>query len=780
MLGFRRKAGVEGHVDGAVGGVVRGWAWRPARPDPAVEVEIWCGETLVGRASADRYRADLAEAGKRGGACGFELHLGDAHGEMSVRASAEDGGAEFGRIQVAQAPRRMSVSAPITAADWLGSVDRLGPMRINGWARSELNASAKPQLELWADGERVLSFTAQTWRRDLEELGQGDGRWGFDEPLPYALRDGEPHRVDLRLAGAGTSLLAQELYVVLPAAAEMGETAPAPAPEPAPPREIATVPGPPELSVVVNFYNMRREAERTLTSLSRRYQTGVEDLAYEVLCVDNGSNPPLDPDWIASFGPEFRLVRPPPNVSPCAPLNAAAAEAKGKYIAVMIDGAHVLTPGVFAEAMQHLRTEPAHVVALRQWWVGGDQRWLSEIGYSREQEDTLFDRINWPADGYKLFGVGSPIDESPSSWLAGMGESNCLFVPAEVWREIGGFDERFSTAGGGLANLDLFKRVIEVVDGRLTCLIGEASFHQYHGGTTTNVDWAEKDVRVERYQREYRAIRGERYEGLTADHFRLAGRMRTNTACITRQRPMYPASVGVTAKVRPADRHLMVDEGATTFIAGAFVELKLHEATCWGGEKVGIGPADLVHLQEVISAVRPTAIVCTSDNLPLLRFLDAMCKLNDLGATPLVVPSDRPLEGVPDRTTVIAGSPWSADTYAAIKRRIGAAEEVLVVFEGPDEPGVPIEPLRRYADLVTFGSYIVYLNTALGQPWLGYSNRWPGKAIRMLTERSERFAIDPRFDEIIGTSSPKGFIRRVGGAINLFEDDPALDHLESI
>ena len=43
------------------------------------------------------------------------------------------------------------------------------------------------------------------------------------------------------------------------------------------------------LSVVVVFHNMRREAERTLHSLSRAYQRGVDDLDYEVIVIDNGS-----------------------------------------------------------------------------------------------------------------------------------------------------------------------------------------------------------------------------------------------------------------------------------------------------------------------------------------------------------------------------------------------------------------------------------------------------------------------------------------------------------
>ena len=35
-----------------------------------------------------------------------------------------------------------------------------------------------------------------------------------------------------------------------------------------------------------------------------------------------------------------------------------------------------------------------------------------------------------------------------------MAESNALFMDRDLWLELGGYDERFTTPGGGLANLD--------------------------------------------------------------------------------------------------------------------------------------------------------------------------------------------------------------------------------------------------------------------------------------------------------------------------------------
>jgi hypothetical protein len=213
----------------------------------------------------------------------------------------------------------------------------------------------------------------------------------------------------------------------------------------------------------------------------------------------------------------------------------------------------------------------------------------------------------------------------------------------------------------------------------------------------------------------------------------------------------------VTEKIRPASNHIVgdpgarvtLDVGAHDFLAGAAIELGLHQATRWLGEPVGVGPADLIHLQV------------------------------ELGGTPILLPCEQAPEGLPARVNVMHGSPWDPDMIRQLGRRVGDAEVVLVLFDGPDGPGAPTEALRRYAGLVSYRSYIVYLNTALGQPWIGYSNRWPKNAIRTLTTESSRYAVDPRFDEQLGSTSPKGFIQRVGGLAELTEDDLALDDLDA-
>jgi hypothetical protein len=86
--------------------------------------------------------------------------------------------------------------------------------------------------------------------------------------------------------------------------------------------------------------------------------------------------------------------------------------------------------------------------------------------------------------------------------------ANC-FIRSRVLQACGGFDERFVTPGGGLANLDLFKRACEAPGAELVTLLGEGTFHQFHGNAASSANAAANPN--EAFDREYEQIRGEPY-----------------------------------------------------------------------------------------------------------------------------------------------------------------------------------------------------------------------------------------------------------------------------
>jgi hypothetical protein len=65
--------------------------------------------------------------------------------------------------------------------------------------------------------------------------------------------------------------------------------------------------------------------------------------------------------------------------------------------------------------------------------------------------------------------------------------------------------------GGGYANLDLWRRAVALPDSELVLLLGEATFHQIHGGISSNASEAVLVERMQRWRAEYQALRGRDY-----------------------------------------------------------------------------------------------------------------------------------------------------------------------------------------------------------------------------------------------------------------------------
>jgi glycosyltransferase involved in cell wall biosynthesis len=269
----------------------------------------------------------------------------------------------------------------------------------------------------------------------------------------------------------------------------------------------------PDVSLVVVVYNIPREAPRTLHSLSAAYQRhiGLDD--YEIIVVDNGSTPPVDPQLIAGLPGNFRLIRiDDAHPSPAQALNRGLAEARGDIIGVMIDGARMVTPGLLHFARHGASLHDKAVVAALGWYLGPDFQWRSmESGYDRGREDELLASIDWPNDGYRLFEIGSMDESSVDGWFKPIAETNALFLRREFWEALGGLDERFDSPGGGLLNLDAYNRAIEWPDAQLVVLLGEATFHQLHGGTNTNIPLLQQHDNWSVWGPQYASIRGRPY-----------------------------------------------------------------------------------------------------------------------------------------------------------------------------------------------------------------------------------------------------------------------------
>lgn len=283
----------------------------------------------------------------------------------------------------------------------------------------------------------------------------------------------------------------------------------------------------PRLSIIVVLYNMRREAERTLYSLSARYQQEVNEADYEVIVVENGSTEPLENTNLSRFGPNFTYhFLPTESPSPVEAINFGAGLARGDFLGIMIDGAHILTPGVlkYAQLIFQIYRNPLGVVRISHLGHDAQPATLRQ-GYSRQVEDALLDRIDWPRAGYRLFEIGRLVYSDALGWFHPVSESNCLFVKREIFTELGGYDTNFKLPGGGVVNIDFYIRALETADAVPVVILGEASFHQTHGGVTSSPDPVELKGILKNFRAEYRAIRGKTLASFPATPLHFLGHM---------------------------------------------------------------------------------------------------------------------------------------------------------------------------------------------------------------------------------------------------------------
>jgi cephalosporin hydroxylase len=525
-----------------------------------------------------------------------------------------------------------------------------------------------------------------------------------------------------------------------------------------------------DLSVVVVFYNMAREARRTLHTLSRAYQRSIETLTYEVIVVENGSHPDqrLGADLVHGFGPEFRYLDlgDEATPSPANALNRGIAASTGDVVALMVDGAHLLSPGVVGQAMVGLRAYAPAVVAVQPWYLGpGQQGETMRFGYDQATEDRLLAEVNWPDDGYGLFDVSH--FQGDRDWLDGLWESNCLFVPRSVLRQVGGFDEGFDNAGGGFTNLDVYERLAGGPDTTLVSILGEGSFHQLHGGTTTNQsDPAERRDRVVAYAERYAELRGRPYTG-PEKPIHYVGSFPSDGSRRTRARRMTGAAFDIDEVIEgedgPARTAVPMPDDLRDGFVRAYWRSLAWRSTTWMGQRVWNAPTDLMTYQDLAAEIRPDWIIETGTRWGG-RALFFANLLDVLGNGRVVSIDNRPEPGRPEhpRITYVEGRAHDDEVVQQVRDLVGAETHGLVILGTRGAQRRMHAEFEAYAPFVSVGSYVVMENTILGgrpvEPGFGPS---PFDAVRRILNLRGDFMADDTREQHGLTFNPGGFLRRV-------------------
>lgn len=265
-----------------------------------------------------------------------------------------------------------------------------------------------------------------------------------------------------------------------------------------------------ELSVVVVVHDMPYAARHTLRALAADHQRDVAAGDYEVLVVDNGSHPPLDRQIVRDLPGTFRWLRlDDASPSPGPAVNRGVAASAGRLVGVIADGARIATPRLLATARRAADSHPRAVVTTVGWLLGRaapDAPVRADDDATAARTARLLAAANWPADPYRLFEV-SRLDGS-THWFGPGTESTALFLRRSLWEELGGMDERYVEPGGGFVCLDLYARALALPAIEPILLLGEGTFHQPHGGVSTDIPPGSRAPLVDAWLARVRALTG--------------------------------------------------------------------------------------------------------------------------------------------------------------------------------------------------------------------------------------------------------------------------------
>jgi cephalosporin hydroxylase len=523
------------------------------------------------------------------------------------------------------------------------------------------------------------------------------------------------------------------------------------------------------LSVIVVGYEMARELPRTILSLSPALQRDIGEGDYEILVVDNGSTHPPTAEQVAEWSPNARLVAiAEPTVSPVPAINLAMEQARGDLIGVWIDGARMASPRLLATALAASRLHDRAAIGTLAFHLGPDVQMRSVLaGYDQAVEDRLLASSGWEEDPYRLFSISTFAGSSENGWFVTPAETNALFLTRTHWQELGGYDPRFVTPGGGLANIDIWERLCTDPLTRIILLMGEATFHQVHGGVATNAVQSPWNL----FHDEYVAIRGKPYappqvEPLLLGYPHPASlpslREALERLAAPPHRPQPPA-MPVIADSGPRDFSSTVPSPVLDGIQGGVMR------SVYRGVPFLKSPFDIGLYLQLLSRLRPRTIIeigCRFGG-SALWFADMMAAH---GVTPRVITVDldpqMPYED--PRIHVLVGD--AADLGACLPPELltKAPRPWLVIEDSSHFYHHSLAVLEFFHPLLKPGDYIVVEDGVVahlpGEQYIQYENG-PNRAVAdFLAREGAGYRLDTELCDFYGrnaTYNPNGWLQRL-------------------
>lgn len=182
-----RLSGVQGHVDGIVGGTLVGWAKAVGDDTRAVRVGLYARGVLLAQTTADIHRGDLQAAGIGQGRHGFAIALGDtlasviaANGGVADVYALDPRRRRIGQCRIEPAARKGGRGGhPEASGRVRGNVDGVIGGKLVGWAEPLGGDDRELRVGLYVGGALLAQAPANVHRVDLEAAGVGNGHHGF-------------------------------------------------------------------------------------------------------------------------------------------------------------------------------------------------------------------------------------------------------------------------------------------------------------------------------------------------------------------------------------------------------------------------------------------------------------------------------------------------------------------------------------------------------------------------------------------------------------------------
>ena len=182
---------------------ISGWAWDANQPNTPISVDIYNGGTVIATVVANQFRQDLLNAGKGNGVHGFSFFVPNSlkNGQPHTISVGFTGTL----TALFNTPKTINCPPPAGPV-YQGFHDTANCDTISGWAWDSTQPNTPINVDIYSDGNLVMTVAADQFRQDLANAGVGNGFHAFSFTVPNGLKDGQPHSISVKFGGTGTTL----------------------------------------------------------------------------------------------------------------------------------------------------------------------------------------------------------------------------------------------------------------------------------------------------------------------------------------------------------------------------------------------------------------------------------------------------------------------------------------------------------------------------------------------------------------------------------------------